>query len=53
LQRWLDGYYYRIQLGPGVFILSAAAAIVISMVTISFQAIKAALSNPVESLKAE
>lgn len=53
LQRWLDGYYYRIQLGPGVFILSALMAIVITIATISFQALKAALMNPVESLRTE
>ena len=53
LQHWLDGYYYRIHLGPGVFILSAALAIVITMLTISFQALKAALMNPAESLRTE
>jgi len=53
LQRWLDGYYYRIHLGPGVFILSAVMAIVITIVTIGFQALKAALMNPVESLRTE
>jgi hypothetical protein len=53
LQRWLDGYYYRIHLGPGVFIVSAAMAIVITIVTISFQALKAALMNPMKSLRTE
>jgi putative ABC transport system permease protein len=53
LQHWLDGYYYRIQLGVGVFIGSAAGAICIAVVTVSFQALKAALMNPVESLRAE
>jgi putative ABC transport system permease protein len=53
LQHWLDGYYYRIHLGPGVFIVSAVMAIVITIATISFQALKAALMNPVESLRAQ
>lgn len=53
LQHWLDGYYYRIQLGPGVFILSAAMAFVITILTIGFQALKAALMNPVESLRTD
>jgi putative ABC transport system permease protein len=53
LQHWLDGYYYRIHPGPGVFLVSAAMAIVITIVTISFQALKAALMNPVESLRTE
>jgi hypothetical protein len=53
LRHWLDGYYYRIHLGAGVFLGSAAGAIAIAIVTISFQALKAALMNPVESLRAE
>ena len=53
LQQWLQGYYYRISIGPGVFVVSAILAIVITVATISFQAIKAALMNPVRSLKNE
>jgi len=53
LQRWLDGYYYRIHLTPGVFVLSSVMAVVITIVTIGFQALKAALMNPVESLRTE
>jgi putative ABC transport system permease protein len=53
LQHWLDGYYYRIHLGPGVFIVSAAMAIVITIATIGYQALKAALMNPIESLRTE
>jgi putative ABC transport system permease protein len=53
LQHWLEGYYYRISLGPGVFIISAAMAIVITILTISVQALKAALMNPVRSLRTE
>jgi hypothetical protein len=50
---WLQAYYYRISIGPGVFIASAAAAIVVTIITISVQAIKAALMNPVNSLRSE
>jgi len=50
---WLQTYYYRITIGPGVFIASAAAAVGVTVVTISLQAIKAALMNPVESLRTE
>jgi putative ABC transport system permease protein len=50
---WLQTYYYRIPIGPGVFIASAAAALLVTIVTISFQAIKAALMNPVNSLRSE
>ena len=53
LQHWLDGYYYRIHLGVGVFLGAAAGAIVIAIVTVSFQALKAALMNPVKSLRSE
>jgi len=53
LQGWLLKYDYRISIGPGVFIVSALLAIIITLITISFQAIKAALMNPVKSLKSE
>jgi putative ABC transport system permease protein len=53
LQKWLQKYDYRITIGPGVFIISALAAIVITLITISFQSIKAALANPVKSLRSE
>ncbi len=53
LDGWLQTYYYRIRIGPGVFIASAAAAIAITVITISFQAIKAVLMNPVNSLRSE
>ncbi len=50
---WLEGYYYRISIGPGVFVLSGLVAMVITAATVSFQAVKAALTNPIESLKME
>lgn len=53
MNNWLQQYDYRITIGPGVFIVSAVAAIIITLVTISFQSIKAALMNPVKSLKTE
>lgn len=53
LRNWLQKYDYRITIGPGVFVISAIAAIVITLITISFQAIKAALNNPVKSLRSE
>ncbi|MES2265864.1 MAG: ABC transporter permease [Bacteroidota bacterium] len=53
LQNWLNKYTYRITIGPGVFIVSAITAIVITLLTISFQAIKAAIANPVKSLRSE
>jgi putative ABC transport system permease protein len=53
LEKWLKHYYYRINIGPGVFITSAILAIVIAILTISFQAIKAAIANPVNSLRSD
>ena len=53
LHGWLLKYDYRISIGPGVFLLSAIMALIITLITISFQAIKAALTNPVKSLRSE
>ncbi len=53
LQNWLLQYSYRIQIGPGVFILASVIAIVITVATISFQAIKAALMTPAKSIRTE
>jgi len=53
MKHWLEKYEYRISIGAEVFIISAAAAIFITLATISFQAIKAALANPVHSLRSE
>jgi ABC-type antimicrobial peptide transport system permease subunit len=53
LHSWLQGYYYRISIGPGVFVLAAVLAVLITAATISFQSIRAALMNPVESLRSE
>ena len=53
LHDWLQQYNYRITIGPLVFVLAGVAAIVITILTISIQAIKAARSNPVKSLRTE
>jgi putative ABC transport system permease protein len=53
LHDWLQHYNYRIHIGPGVFIVSAMVAIAISIMTISFRAVRAALMNPVSSLRSE
>jgi len=53
LHNWLLKYDYRISIGPGVFILASLAALAITIITVSFQAIKAALANPVKSLRSE
>jgi putative ABC transport system permease protein len=53
LQGWLQKYEYRIKIGPWVFVAAAIAAVGITIFTISFQAIKAAVANPVKSLRTE
>jgi predicted permease len=53
MHNWLQNYAYRIEISWWIFIVAAALAIVIALFTISFQAIRAALSNPVKSLRTE
>ncbi len=53
MNKWLQGYNYRINISWFVFIASGLLAIVIAMLTVSFQAIKAAMANPVKSLRTE
>ena len=51
--RWLQSFAYRSDIGLLVFILSGFIAMVIALLTVSFQAIKAAIANPVDSLRYE
>jgi len=51
--KWLLNYQYRTGISIWVFVATMAGALLITMVTVSFQAIKAALSNPVKAIKAE
>ncbi len=53
MNNWLKGFEYRITIQWWMFAVAAAGAIAIALLTISFQAIKAALMNPVNSLKSE
>jgi putative ABC transport system permease protein len=53
MRRWLENYPFRTSLGLHFFVLSAIAALVITMLTVSFQAVRAARANPVESLRYE
>ncbi|MFD2521959.1 ABC transporter permease [Emticicia soli] len=53
MEQWLQDYNYRIVIGAGVFIVTLLSSISIVFVSVSFQAIKAALVNPVKSLKSE
>lgn len=53
LDNWLHGFNYRTELGGWIFIYSCLGAMAIALITISFQSIKAASANPIESLKDE
>ena len=53
MNKWLQNYTYRIQMQWWMFALAGLAAIFIALVTVSFQAIKAAIANPVKSLRTE
>jgi putative ABC transport system permease protein len=53
LNDWLQAFAYRIDIGWWVFALAALIAVVIALLTVSFQAVKAAIANPVKSLRTE
>ncbi|MDB5229863.1 MAG: transporter permease [Chitinophagaceae bacterium] len=53
LYKWLQSFAYRISLGAEAFILAGLAALFIAVATVSYQAIKAAVANPVKSLRTE
>ena len=53
MHKWLQDFAYRINLSWIIFIVVLAVSVIIAMVTISFQAIKAATANPVKSLRSE
>lgn len=53
MNRWLQEFAYRIEIGIGIFLLAGAAVLLIAFLTVSFQSVKAAFMNPVESLRSE
>jgi putative ABC transport system permease protein len=53
MQRWLNDFAYRIDIEWWIFALAGLLAVGIALLTVSFQAIKAALTDPVKSLKSE
>jgi putative ABC transport system permease protein len=53
LALWLQGFAYRINMNGWIFLLVGMAALLIALITVSFQAIRAALANPVKSLRTE
>jgi len=53
MHKWLQDYSYRISIGWDVFVVAGLLAVLIALVTVSFQAIRAAIANPVKSLRSE
>src|SRR5579871_1169373 len=53
VHKWLQDYAYRIEISWWIFVLAGLMACLIAIITISFQAIKAAIANPVKSLRSE
>ena len=53
MDKWLEKFAYRIQIEWWMFLLAGVAAIAIALFTVGYQAIKAAIANPVKSLRTE
>jgi putative ABC transport system permease protein len=53
MNQWLKDFAYRITISPGIFTTTAAVALLIALLTVSWQTVKAALANPVQSIKNE
>ena len=53
MNKWLQSFAYRIDISPWIFVVAGASAILLALITVSFQAIKAAIANPVKSLRTE
>jgi putative ABC transport system permease protein len=53
MNKWLQDFAYKTDISWWVFVLAGVAALIIALITVSFQAIKAAIANPVKSLRSE
>jgi ABC-type antimicrobial peptide transport system permease subunit len=53
MNKWLQGYQYRVDISPLVFLTAGVLAIVIALLTVGYQAVKAALASPVKNLRTE
>jgi putative ABC transport system permease protein len=52
-ESWLEGFAYRIHINAGIFVAAGMAILLVTLLTISYHTIKAAVSNPIRSLRAE
>lgn len=53
MNKWLEAYPYKIVIGPGIFAFAGITILTITILTVSFQSIKAAMANPMKSLRTE
>jgi len=53
MSKWLNSFAYRINIGWAIFLIASLAALAIAWITVSYESIKAALTNPVKSLRKE
>ena len=53
LSKWLESFAYRTRLGVEIFLLASLGAFVVAIVTVSYQALRAASAHPVDSLRYE
>ncbi|MGN6637946.1 MAG: ABC transporter permease, partial [Mucilaginibacter sp.] len=53
MNKWLQHYHYRANISWWIFASTAVGALMITLITVSYQSIKAALTNPVKSLRSE
>ena len=53
MRQWLQDYAFRAEMGWWIFVLAGAATLFIALLTVSFQAVRAAVANPVRALRSE
>jgi putative ABC transport system permease protein len=53
MSKWLENFAYSININLWIFLLAGIAAVAVALFTVSFQSVKAALANPIKSLRSE
>ncbi|RYF96603.1 MAG: ABC transporter permease, partial [Chitinophagaceae bacterium] len=53
MNKWLEDFQFKISIGAGVFVLAIFLSMMIAWVTVGYKAVKAALANPVKSIRAD